>query len=182
MVWKEGWERYWSQFITGHRALTEVKEWWEFPWGANWGARRKALLQIGGFRGRYGRHGNDFSGGEEIIAASLIQQLGYSIGVLPQAHVLHQVDPSRFTLEHLRKTICAGTLVHYQEQRDLYLPTESKNKNILAQICKVIWRSAIVRMGFGKKPLDAERLESLYKLDAQYRLLKVRLKNWIRGE
>lgn len=182
MVWKEGWERYWSQFITGYRELTKVKEWWEFPWGANWSARRKALLQIGGFRGRYGRHGNDFSGGEEIIAASLIQQLGYSIGVLPQAHVLHQVDPSRFTLEHLRKTICAGTLVHYQEQRDLYLPTESHNKNIPAQICKVIWRSAIVRMGFGKKPLDAERLESLYKLDAQYRLLKVRLKNWIRGE
>ncbi len=181
MVWKEGWERYWSQFITGYRGLTEVKEWWEFPWGANWGARRKALLQIGGFRGRYGRHGNDFSGGEEIIAARLIQQLGYSIGVLPQAHVLHQVDPSRFTLEHLKKTICAGALVHYQEQRDLYFPAESHNKNILAQICKVIWRSAIARMGFGKKPLDAERLESLYKLDAQYRLLKVRLKNWIKG-
>lgn len=182
MVWKEGWERYWSQFITGYRELTEVTQWWEFPWGANWCARRKALLQIGGFRGRYGRHGNDFSGGEEIIAASLMQQLGYSIGILPQAHVLHQVDPSRFTLEHLRKTIFAGVFIHYQEQRDLYLPHESHYGNDLAQVGKAIWQSVVRGRRSGTRPEDAESLEASFKLDAQIRLLGVRLRNWIGGD
>ena len=34
----------------------------------------------------------------------------------------HDVEPSRFTWEHVRKTIHAGVNVHYQTQRDLYLP------------------------------------------------------------
>ena len=57
-----GWERYWSQFLTDYQRYTEVEHWWEFPWGANWSARRKALLEIGGFRANYGRRGNDFGG------------------------------------------------------------------------------------------------------------------------
>lgn len=182
MVWKEGWERYWSQFITGYRELTKVDQWWEFPWGANWCARRKALLQIGGFRGRYGRRGNDFSGGEEIIAASLIQQLGYLIGVLPKAHVLHQVDPSRFTLEHLKKTIFAGVFTHYQAQRDLYLPHESHYGNGLAQLGRLIWQALMRGRRSGTRPEDAEGLEASFKLDAQFRLLGIRLKNWIGGD
>lgn len=181
MVWKEGWERYWSQFITGYRELTKVTQWWEFPWGANWCTRRKVLLQIGGFRGRYGRRGNDFSGGEEIIAACLVQQLGYSIGILPQAHVLHQVDPSRFTLEHLKKTIFAGVFIHYQEQRDLYLPSESHYGNSLSQICKAIWRAAACGGRSGNETGEAERLEASFKLDAQFKLLGKRLRNWVGG-
>jgi len=182
MVWKEGWECYWSQFITGYTKLTEVTHWWEYPWGANWCARRKALLQIGGFRGRYGRRGSDFSGGEEIIAASLMKQLGYSIGILPQAHVLHQVDPSRFTLEHLRKTIAAGVFIHYQEQRDLYLPTEFHSGNVLMQLGKLIWQ-AVTRSGRSAvKTDDAERVEASFKLDAQFKLLRKRFRYWLGGD
>ena len=124
MIWKNGWERYWSHFVTGYSDYTSVNNWWEFPWGANWSARKKALLQIGGFRGSYGRTGNDFRGGEEIVAAGLIKSLDYSIAVLPQAEVLHHVDPSRFTLNHLKQTILAGLLSHYQAQLELRLPME----------------------------------------------------------
>ena len=103
-----------------------MQNWWEFPWGANWCARRKALLEIGGFRGRYGRRGNDYSGGEEIIAAALIQKLGYSIALLPSAVVFHQVDPDRFTLDHVKRTIRAAAIIHYQSQLDLYFPFDLK--------------------------------------------------------
>jgi glycosyltransferase involved in cell wall biosynthesis len=125
IIWKEGWERYWSQFLTGYSEYSIVKEWWEFPWGANWCGSKKALLQIGGFRGRYGRQGDDFNGGEEIIAASLIQKLGYSVAILPQADVIHQVDPSRFTLEHLHRTIQTALFIQYQSRLDGYIPAES---------------------------------------------------------
>lgn len=138
LMWSDGWERYWSQFITTFSDYTTIQYWWEYPWGANWAARRKALVQIGGFRGRYGRQGNDFNGGEEIIASSLIQKLGYSIGVLPQAVVVHHVDRSRFTLNHIKNTIYAGMFVHYQAQLDLYLPFESTFKNNLYQSGNVL--------------------------------------------
>ena len=121
-VLQPGWERYWSQFLTGHEAYTEVENWWEYPWGASWCARRSVLLEIGGFRCRYGRVGNDFSGGEEVIAAVLAARLGHRIAVAPELEVEHRVVPERYTWEHVRRTIVAGTLVNYQAQRDLYLP------------------------------------------------------------
>jgi len=121
-VLQPGWERYWSQRITSATAYHEVEEWWEWPWGASWCARRGVLLAIGGFRSRYGRVGNDFSGGEEVIAASLAQKLGSRIAVAPELEVEHHVVDSRYTWRHVRQTIVSGTLVNYQAQRDLYLP------------------------------------------------------------
>src|SRR5262245_61849628 len=64
------WYAYWSHFWPGCEEYTEVRQWWEFPYGANWTARRQALLEIGGFRTAYGRIGNDYGGGEELVAAS----------------------------------------------------------------------------------------------------------------
>jgi glycosyltransferase involved in cell wall biosynthesis/SAM-dependent methyltransferase len=120
-----GLEPLWSQFITGYPGYTEVDRWWEFPWGANWSARRTALLKVGGFRTRYGRKEGDFGGGEEVVAASLIKRLGYAVAVLPSAEVEHDVDPRRFTPAHVRQTIRAATIVNYRAQRDLYFPLES---------------------------------------------------------
>jgi GT2 family glycosyltransferase len=119
-----GWERYWSHFSIAPGHPRAVESWWELPWGANWTARRRALLEIGGFRARYGRRGQDYSGGEELVAARLIQSLGYRVVLAPDARVWHDVDPRRFTFHHVRKTIIAGTLVQYRAQRDLYLPPD----------------------------------------------------------
>ncbi len=142
MPWQPGWEAYWSHFETDYSSYTPVSNWANFPWGANWCARRQALYQIGGFRGAYGRRGKDYSGGEEIIAASLIQKLGYTIGVLPQARVIHQVDPARFTMDHLKHTILAGQLVRYQSELDQYLPQDlSLPLNPIRWIKKLLARS-----------------------------------------
>ena len=120
-----GTESYWSQFVIKQDGYTEAKYWWEYPWGANWCARRIVLLEIGGFRTRYGRHGHNFAGGEEMVAASLAQNVGYLIGVIPEAEVLHNVSPARFTWNHMRQTMVNGTLANYYLQRDLYVPMQS---------------------------------------------------------
>jgi glycosyltransferase involved in cell wall biosynthesis len=133
----EGGGQYWSEFLTAHTGYADVDAWWELPWGANWSARREALVAIGGFRTRYGRSGNDFSGGEELTAARLIQQLGWEIGVEPRAEVLHDVEPERYTLEHVRRTIRAATLVNYQAQCDLYLPRETTGRTTVHQLVRL---------------------------------------------
>jgi O-antigen biosynthesis protein len=175
IIWKKGWERYWSQFITGYKELSTVKHWWEYPWGANWSARRIALMQIGGFRGKYGRTGDDFNGGEEIIAAALIQKLGYTVAILPQAEVIHQVDPSRFTLKHLKKTIRAGLFSHYQAQLELLLPVESTLKTRLYVIRQTIGK--LFRILIHPKDPDngANLVETYYQLSAQFQLFRLHI-------
>jgi polysaccharide pyruvyl transferase CsaB len=177
MVWKAGWERYWSQFVTGYQGFTQVTQWWEFPWGANWSARRKALMQVGGFRGRYGRHGNDYNGGEEIVAASQIQQLGYTVAVLPQSKVTHYVESSRFTLNHLKNTILAGLMVHYLAQRNLHLPVEASLKNTSQQVIKATrkYLSLLFSPQSGEK--NAARIEASYHLSARWQLLKRQIRD-----
>ncbi|MGD8457421.1 MAG: glycosyltransferase [Anaerolineales bacterium] len=169
--WKEGWGRYWSEFITGCTDFTIVEKHWEFPWGANWCARRKALLQIGGFRTSYGRRGNDFSGGEEIVAASLIQRLGYDVAVLPQARVIHHIDENRFTLDHLKQTIKAGLFVQYRAQVELRLPFEMNFRHNMSQIIKVIGRLFSNILHPRDEARKAGLLESYFYITARLHLL-----------
>jgi glycosyltransferase involved in cell wall biosynthesis len=49
------WRGYWSQFDPPAQVYQTVKQYWEQPYGANWGARREALVASGGFRTAYGR-------------------------------------------------------------------------------------------------------------------------------
>ena len=113
---RSGWEAYWSQYLPpdGYREAKDISE---YPFGANWSARRQALLEVGGFRCCYGRKGNDFSGGEEIVAANLIARLGYRVGVSSDSEVFHHVEPSRYSYRHVRQTIQAGVMIHYRAQR-----------------------------------------------------------------
>ena len=113
---------YWSHFDPQYNEITITENWWEFPWGANWTAKRQALFEIGGFRCRYGRRGNDFGGGEELLAGCLIHRLGYKIVITPKAVVKHLIDPVRLNKEHIKKTIKSALLVNYRLQTDLYMP------------------------------------------------------------
>jgi polysaccharide pyruvyl transferase CsaB len=172
IIWMRGWERYWSQFVTGYKEYNPVKHWWEYPWGANWSARRIALMQIGGFRGKYGRTGNDFSGGEEIIAAALIQKLGYTVAILPQAEVIHHVDPSRFTMNHLKKTIHAGLFSQYQAQLELLLPVESTLKTRLYVIRQTLGKLFWILMHPRDPDNRANLVETYYQLSAHIQLFR----------
>jgi O-antigen biosynthesis protein len=170
--WKDGWKGYWSHFRTGYPGYTAVSKWWEFPWGANWGATRKALMQIGGFRGRYGRRGNDFAGGEEIVAASLIQSLGYTIAILPQAEVHHHVEADRFTLQHLKKTIRAGLFTRYQAQKSLHIPVELNLGGSFVEVKETLRKLTFV-LSHPKDPASRPTLlETFYHLLARFQLMK----------
>ncbi len=119
-VIRKGWEPLWSQFkISGNR-FREVTQQFEFPYGANYSVRRSAIWRVGGFRACYGRVGNDFAGGEETALAFKMLEIGYGIGLQPKAKVLHRVDYSRFTTEHVKKTIMAGTITTYRFFIDLH--------------------------------------------------------------
>ena len=124
-VLQPGWGRYWSELLPDDPDFCLVKEWWDFPWGASWCARRSVLLEIGGFRSRFGRTRGNFAGGEEVVSAALVQQLGWEVAVAPELEVEHHVVADRFTWRHVRKTIRAGTLGNYRAQREMYIPMDS---------------------------------------------------------
>lgn len=130
----KGFESLWSQFKVSYNSYKEVTQQFEFPYGANYAARKKALWRAGGFRMCYGRVGNDFSGGEETALCFKMLQIGYTIGIQPQAKVLHRVDHDRFSKEHVKKTIRAGVLTSYRFYKDLHTEIGWTLKYVAKQI------------------------------------------------
>lgn len=168
-VVRKGWESLWSQFKIGGNTFREVTQQFEFPYGANYSVRRSAIWSIGGFRMCYGRVGNDFAGGEETALAFKMLEIGYGIGLQPRAKVLHRVDHSRFTTEHVKKTIMAGTLTTYRFFIDLHTTFGWTERYVKNQI-KITNRE--IKILERKK---ADSLDVYYKkcyLDAWTRLLE----------
>lgn len=167
-----GLEKYWSHFVGGHSGYTPAKFWYEFPWGANWTARRSALLQIGGFRSGYGRKGDDFGGGEELAAAALTQRLGWEVGIEPAARVQHDVEPSRYTLQHIRRTLRSGHLIQYRLQRDLYLPMETSFRATWFMLRRYNFDPSLSRQSW------VTWYDMLSRKLAQVALLRAQLRDW----
>jgi glycosyltransferase involved in cell wall biosynthesis len=168
---------YWSHFQTNHKKYTKVDNWWEFPWGANWCARRNALLLAGGFRTRYGRSGDDYGGGEEIIASALIKKVGYTIGVEPRSVVHHDVGRERYTLEHVKNTLTSGHLVNYQIQRDLYLPMSTSIKSQFSESKDPIKRIIMKVTKFRSEKRGFTYLENMVRLSGKLRVLAAYIKD-----
>lgn len=133
-VLRKGWESLWSQFKISGNNFRETNQQFEFPYGADYGVRRSAIWRIGGFRMCYGRVGNDFAGGEETALAFKMLQTGYGIGLQPRAKVLHRVDHSRFTHEHVKKTIRAGVITTYRFFCDLHTDIGWTKRYVKSQI------------------------------------------------
>ena len=130
----KGFENLWSQFKVSYSAYKEVSQQFEFPYGANYAASKKALWRVGGFRMCYGRVGNDFAGGEETALCFKMLEIGYAIGIQPQAKVLHRVDKDRFSKEHVKKTIRASVLTSYRFFKDMQTEIGPTEKYVLHQI------------------------------------------------
>lgn len=133
-VLKKGMESLWSQFKITENTFREVSQQFEFPYGANFSVRREAIRLAGGFRMCYGRVGNDYAGGEETALSFKMLQIGYGIGLQPNAKVLHRVDKSRFSREHIKKTILASVITSYRFFRDLHTPIGWTERYVRAQI------------------------------------------------
>lgn len=151
---KPGWEPLWTHFIPDYKELRVVKNWFEFPWGTNWAAPRKLLLEIGGFRSQYGRRKRDFGGGEEVVAAILIHRMGYDVAIEPSAVVYHRPSIDRYTFKHVWKSTIQGTLVTYQIQKNLYLPIIESPLGNVKQIVLLSLKSFLNLMPWNFKPHD----------------------------
>ncbi len=156
-VVRKGWESLWSQFKISGSTFREATQQFEFPYGACFSVRRSAIWQIGGFRMCYGRVGNDFAGGEETAVSFKMREIGYGVGLQPRAKVLHRVDHSRFTTEHVKKTIMAGTLTTYRFFIDLHTNFGWTKRYAKNQIS--ITKGEIRRL----QQKDAENLDIYYK-------------------
>lgn len=118
----EGYEGVWSERKFSQKAFFEADNDWDFPYGCNYAVRRDVLRELGGFRISYGRAGKDFAGGEEMVLSHLVRRVGMKVGIEPQAIVTHDVDPARYSMEHVRKTIRASRLTNRMMKMDLYKP------------------------------------------------------------
>jgi len=166
--------RYWSYFPAKYESTTEVVDWWEFPWGANWTARRDVLLRVGGFRHGYGRKGKDFGAGEEVITASLARELGYTVLVEPRSAVQHNVDPVRFTKTDLQKLITAGLLTNYFMQRDLYTPAWQNLRNVTRDLVGHVRK--LVRF---HELTPFKRMETRFFIHGELRLLRAIFRDYM---
>lgn len=168
-VLKKGMESLWSQFKITENTFREVSQQFEFPYGANFSVKREAIRLAGGFRMCYGRVGNDFAGGEETALSFKMLQIGYGIGLQPNAKVLHRVDKDRFNTEHVKKTILASAVTSYRFFCDLHTPIGWTERYVKNQI-KITEKEIKIL-----KQKNVDGLDIFYKncwLDAWKRLLE----------
>ncbi|MBS6831636.1 MAG: glycosyltransferase family 2 protein, partial [Clostridiales bacterium] len=113
-VFLNGRESLWSAYIVPYKNFKRVKEQYELPYGACFGIRHSFLDKIGGFPESYGRCGDDYAGGEETAVCLSAIKNGLKIGIEPSVSVRHMVEPTRFSKEHVFKTITASIVTTYR--------------------------------------------------------------------
>ncbi len=119
-VFLKGKEALWSGYTVSYTKFKEIKEQYEFPYGACFAIRHSALDIMGGFPEDYGREGNNFAGGEETALCFLALNYNMKIGIEPKAMVTHRVSADRFTKEHIRRTTFEGIVTTYRLFLDGY--------------------------------------------------------------
>lgn len=120
----------WSNLDIEGKRLRYAKDYGEFPYGANFAARRSELRRIGGFRTGYGRVGNNFAGGEETLVCFMMEQIQKKVALNPKSVVEHRIDENRFTSEHIERTAYSGIMTQYRLRRDLYAPQDWNDLNV----------------------------------------------------
>lgn len=121
-IFLEGRESVWSGYTVPYRIFREVKEHYEFPYGACFAVKHSTLDVLGGFSENYGRCGNNYAGGEETALCFKALRYGFKIGIEPKASVTHCVDEKRFTKEHVKRTLKEGIHTTYRLCKDGYTP------------------------------------------------------------
>ncbi|HIW56576.1 MAG TPA: glycosyltransferase [Firmicutes bacterium] len=157
----KGRESVWSAYTVNYKKYRTVSKQYEFPYGANFGVRRSALLELGGFDLSYGRRGGDYAGGEETALCFKAIGAGWRVGVEPNSVVIHNVSPDRYTEEHVRNTLRAGILTMYKLYADGY--SSSKITAEYAAERAEIAQSEILRLKKRARGDDGLYYEIFYK-------------------
>ncbi len=120
----------WSNLDIDGEDLKYARDYGDFPYGANFGARCSELRRIGGFRTGYGRVGNDYAGGEETLVCFMMEQINKKVALNPKSRVEHRIENERFNAEHIEKTAYSGILTQYRLRLDLYAPQDWNDMNV----------------------------------------------------
>ena len=126
----------WSELKMDFEGYKNASDYGEFPYGANFAAKRQTLWQMGGFRCEYGRVGQNFGGGEETLVCFLAGEMGQKVGLCSDMKVWHNVDETRFTEEHIKKTAYSGLMTQYSLRKDVYAPQDWNDRTVEDQIKK----------------------------------------------
>jgi hypothetical protein len=98
----------------------------------NWAARRKALLEIGGFRAASApalplktqfadpELSSKFSA--ELVQTAMLHHLGYKLAIVPQAEITLQVEPKDCTINYAQQAISQAVMARYIAERNLFIP------------------------------------------------------------
>ncbi len=120
----------WSHLDIEGNSLKYARDYGDFPYGANFGARRSELRRIGGFRTGYGRVGNNYAGGEETLVCFMMDTIHKKVALNPKSRVEHRIEADRFNKEHVEKTAYSGILTQYRLRLDLYAPQDWNDMNV----------------------------------------------------
>lgn len=120
----------WSDLRIDGNEIRYAKDYGDFPYGANFAAKKSELRRIGGFRTGYGRVGNNFAGGEETLVCFMMEQIHKKVALNPKSKVEHRISKDRFTAEHIEKTAYSGIMTQYRLRRDLYAPQDWNDMNV----------------------------------------------------
>lgn len=169
-VFLEGREALWSGYTVPYNKFREVREQYEFPYGACFAIRHSVLDSAGGFSLEYGRVGDDFAGGEETALCFAVRKLGFKIGIEPRAKVEHCVTEDRFSAEHIKKTIRAGILTTHRLYLDGYAPS-GWSHNYVDERIRIIQKELqrLERLGDNKAELyKKSELDAFVELRDRY--------------
>jgi len=64
----------------------------------------------------------NMKGLQEITAATMIQQLGYKVVIVPEAEINYQADPSSYTMDYARQVLTDAVMTRYAAERNLFIP------------------------------------------------------------
>lgn len=88
------------------------------PRGLNYSIGRDFLEQIGGFDANFGRVGTRLISNEELVMTELALEKGRQVAYIPQAEVLHNVQPERLKADwFLRRSWWQGVSEYYREEQ-----------------------------------------------------------------
>ncbi len=96
----DGW---WSRFEPPP-GRTVVRQYSQFPYGANLAIRKSLFQTLGGFDVKLGRRGFDAAGGEDLDICLRAMRAGVQVITTSQACVNHHIAAGRITREYLWKT------------------------------------------------------------------------------
>jgi glycosyltransferase involved in cell wall biosynthesis len=133
---------FFSDFRPEEKDCHEVKYWEALPYGANWSARRSALLKIGGFAERYGRGGRITQSGEDLVAGLMLQLAGFKVIIQPAARVRHCIHADRLRRRKLFQMVIDSYRTRFQLENDNLIPRDLHILNMLThplhRMCRVI--------------------------------------------